>query len=284
MNQVEIQLPANCRGRFPFRLGTTSFIVPDDYLPNVRGLAPWFDEIELLFFEAGEDVPPPSLVDGLAAARHELGIGYNVHLPVDLPLCDENGAVRRQAAGRMGRIIKALSSLEASTATLHLGIGDAQRSPSARRRWQAHAAEAAARILEVSGLEGRRISLETLDYPLEWLAEAIEALDLGVCLDFGHLALSGTDWTASYRRWAARCDILHLHAVRGGRDHHPLDCLEPGEGARVRDILAEFTGTVSLEVFSLPALQRSVAWLARVDAEDRRPAVDGETLEPNKER
>jgi sugar phosphate isomerase/epimerase len=283
MTEVEIQLPANCRGRFPFRLATTSFIVPADYLPNVRALAPWFDEIELLFFEAAEDFPAPALVSALAAARSELGIGYNVHLPVDLPLCHENREVRRQAALRMGRIIKALSPLEAATATVHLNLMDHQRSPSARKRWQAHAAEAAARILEASGVEGRRLSLESLDYPLEWLADPIEALDLGVCLDFGHLALAGVDRTAAYRRWAPRCDILHLHAVHGGRDHHPLDCLAPEDAAGVRDILAEFAGTVSLEVFSLPALRRSVAWLARMNT-DQWPAAAGETLDPNRKR
>jgi sugar phosphate isomerase/epimerase len=266
MKTIEIQLPANCRGRFPFRLATTSFIVPGDYLPNVRGLAPWFDEIELLFFEAAEDFPAPALVDGLVAAHRELGIGYNVHLPVDLPLCDPHAGVRRQAAVRMGAILKALAPLAASTATLHLNLPAPERGASSRRRWQAHAREAVAWILETSGLDGRRLSVETLDYPLEWLADVIETLDLGVCLDFGHLALAGVDWTEAYQRWASRCDILHLHAVQDGRDHHPLDCLGPGQGDVVRNILATFSGTVSLEVFSLPALRRSVAWLAQMES------------------
>lgn len=283
MMDAEIQLPANCRGRFPFRLATTSFILPADYLPNVRALAPWFDEIELLFFEAAEDFPAPALVAALAAARCELGIGYNVHLPVDLPLCHPERRVRRQAALRMGRIIKALAPLAASTATLHLEITGDRRGPSARKRWQAHAAEAAAGILEASGVAGRRLSLETLDYPLEWLAEPIEALDLGVCLDFGHLALAGVDRAAAFRRWASRCDILHLHAVHGGRDHHPLDCLGPEEGAGVRDILAQFTGTVSLEVFSRPALRRSVAWLDRL-AVDNGAAAPGAARHPERRR
>jgi sugar phosphate isomerase/epimerase len=276
MNEVEIQLPVNCGGRFPFRLATTSFIVPADYLPNVRGLAPWFDEVELLFFEAAEDFPAPALVKELTAAHHELGVGYNIHLPVDLPLCDENPVVRRQAAVRMGRILRSLAPLEASTATLHLDLPVDRRSGDSRRRWSADARDTVARILDASGLEGRRLSVETLDYPLEWLTDLIEALDLGVCLDFGHLALAGADWTAAYRRWAPRCDILHLHAVRNGRDHHALDCLGPEEGSAVRHILGAFTGTVSLEVFSLPALQRSVAWLAGMAA--------GDPLDSSKER
>jgi hypothetical protein len=35
-----------------FRLGTTSFIVPDHIIPNVMKLGYFFDEIELLVFES----------------------------------------------------------------------------------------------------------------------------------------------------------------------------------------------------------------------------------------
>ncbi len=280
MTDNELQLPASCRGRYPFRLGTTSFIIPDDYLPNVRRLAPWFDEIELLFFEAGPD--DPGLVSALAQVRQELGVGYNVHLPVDLSLCDESPVVRRQAAARMARIIRSFAPLEASTATLHLGLPQGQRGLTALRCWQDHAREAMGRILEFSRLDGRKISIETLDYPLAWLEAVIEDLDLGVCLDFGHLALAGVDWTSSYRRWAPRCDILHLHAAAGGRDHQPLDCLSPEDGEVVREILSVFTGTVSLEVFSLPALQRSVGWMVQSGLEAS--VVNGQDPHPDKER
>jgi sugar phosphate isomerase/epimerase len=263
MIPVALNLPYNLRGRFPFRLATTSFIVPADWLSNVAGLASWFDEIELLFFESGEDFPGPALIDALEAVRSERGIGYNVHLPVDLPICDGNAAVRRQAAARMARIIKRCEPLAASTATLHLPVGDAARTDAGRSRWQHRVHETVADILASADIDGAYLSVENLDYPLEWLAETIDALDLGVCLDFGHLALAGFDPTAAYRRWASRCRILHLHAAENGRDHQPLDRLYPAAGTAIKEILAEFTGTVSLEIFSLAALQRSIAWLAR---------------------
>jgi hypothetical protein len=41
-------------GRFPFRMGTTSFIVPADMETNVRFSASKFDDIELRFFESHE--------------------------------------------------------------------------------------------------------------------------------------------------------------------------------------------------------------------------------------
>ena len=45
-------LSKSYKGRFPFTLATTSFIYPDDYVPNVRRLGPYLDEIELLCYES----------------------------------------------------------------------------------------------------------------------------------------------------------------------------------------------------------------------------------------
>jgi hypothetical protein len=38
------------KGLFPFNIGTTSFIYPDDYVPNVKMLGPYLGNIELLLF------------------------------------------------------------------------------------------------------------------------------------------------------------------------------------------------------------------------------------------
>ncbi len=56
------------KGRFPFRLGTTSYIIPDAIFPNVRFLAPLVDEIELVLFESGRDDNLPSGEDISALA------------------------------------------------------------------------------------------------------------------------------------------------------------------------------------------------------------------------
>ena len=46
-------LTKSYKGFYPFKIGTTSFIYPDLYVPNVRMLGPFVDEIELLLFESG---------------------------------------------------------------------------------------------------------------------------------------------------------------------------------------------------------------------------------------
>lgn len=264
MNDAAHPALPDCRGRYPFRIATTSFILPADYLPNVRMLAPHFDEIELLFFEAGDpDFPSRSLIEALAAVGEATGVTYNVHLPVDLPICDAEAALRRRAVERLVGVIRRTQPLAATTHTLHWAYTETARDAGSRRRWHGRVAECAARLAG-EALPGSRLSIETLDYPLEWVADLIEDHDLRVCLDVGHLTLCGIDLCEAFRRWERRCAIVHLHAAVDGRDHRPLDRLTPASAAAVASLLARFRGTVSLEVFSLEALQRSL---------DRLPAL-----------
>ncbi len=261
MSPVTKILGRSWRGRFPFRLGTTSFILPQDYLPNVRALAPLFDEVELLFFETPAAAHQADLVTALAAVSEETGLGYNVHLPVDLPLCHPQGRERRRAAAALAELMAALDPLNATALTLHLPYTPPERHPQARRRWQAWVRESLEEIYRRVPAAAEGLTLENLDYPLEWLEAVIEEFDLKVCLDLGHLALAGADPLAAYRCWASRCPLIHLHAAVDGRDHLPLDRLGETMAEVVLGILEAFTGTVSLEVFSLDALHRSTAWL-----------------------
>ncbi len=49
------KLPEIYKNSFPFKISCPSFIYKDDYIPNIKMLAPFMDEIELLFFE-GKDI------------------------------------------------------------------------------------------------------------------------------------------------------------------------------------------------------------------------------------
>jgi hypothetical protein len=51
------------------RIGTTSYILADDILPNVRYLAPLVDDIELVLFESEgmSNLPSKQVIEELAA-------------------------------------------------------------------------------------------------------------------------------------------------------------------------------------------------------------------------
>ena len=93
----EVSLPLLKRS-FPFRLATTSYILPADIIPNIRYLAQYVDEIELLFFESGgeSNLPSPGDIREMARLASDLDLTYNVHLPTDLFFGDPDTALRRK--------------------------------------------------------------------------------------------------------------------------------------------------------------------------------------------
>ena len=64
--------------RFPFRIGTTSYIIPEDILPNVVFLADLVDDIELVLFEVDNgpnNLPDKKVIAELVkiARQHQIG-------------------------------------------------------------------------------------------------------------------------------------------------------------------------------------------------------------------
>ncbi|NNG02102.1 MAG: TIM barrel protein [Desulfobacteraceae bacterium] len=254
--------PPVSKGAFPFRIGTTSFIYPDDYVPNVRRLAPIVDEIELLFFEGRDMVhlPPKHSIDELVQLGADLDIGYNVHLPADLDLGHADDHLRRSAVHRMKQVLDIVAPLKASTHTLHLMWHPDDISNRGIFARMSRHRESLTRLFD-SGVDPKALSIETLDYPFEWVEPVIREWDLPVCLDIGHLIRYQYDMAQLYGRYRDKTAIMHLHGVQNGIDHLGLDQLPDSQWQRVREILSTYTGTVSVEVFAEPALISSLLFL-----------------------
>lgn len=250
--------PPSCKGVYPFRLGTTSFIYPDDYIPNVRVLGPCVDEIELLMFESRwpDSLPAEETVDALAALSAETGTGYNIHLPTDVSLAAADGEERGRAVEVLGRFIAATAPLSPSAYALHLPVEGEPAGPEGVRRWQGNAARGIDALL-TCGVRSGRLAVETLDYPFVWAVPLIEDFGLSVCMDIGHLILHGIDPRGFFEQYRERISLIHLHGVRFaggdtsvGQDHVGLDETAPEHLSSIMEILKAFEGVVSLEVFS----------------------------------
>jgi sugar phosphate isomerase/epimerase len=245
--------------RFPFTLAATSFVYPDDYVPNVRRLGPFLDEIELLFCES-DALPSEGTIRELAALAQEYRVGYNIHLPSDVCIGDAAPCRRERAVQAILRVFGLAAPLSPSTFTLHIPWEGSSSAPGPAAAWRRNVHQSLTGLVRALG-DPARISVETLDYPLEWLAEVIDELGLGICMDVGHLLRYGRDVQRFFDRFAPRVSIIHLHGVDKGRDHLPLDRLSKFFEAAVMNILSEFEGVVSLEVFSFDALSASLDWL-----------------------
>jgi sugar phosphate isomerase/epimerase len=252
-------LPKSYKGVFPFKIGTTSFIYPDGYIPNVEALGPYLDEIELLLLES---TPKNHLPDkkeisklGLLAKKYQLT--YNIHLPIDLYLGDENTVKRDQAVESLKYITELVSPLSPSTSTLHLIYNSDPHNLEKVNKWKQNTYDSLSR-LTASGINAADISIENLNYPFEWMETFISEFNFKICLDFGHVFQYALDADIILDGYREKISIIHINGFEENRDHTSLDRLSRGQLDLVMNTLDEFQGPVSLEVFSFDDLKTSL--------------------------
>ena len=255
-----------------FRLGTTSFIVPDHIIPNVIRLGPFFDEIELLVFESFplDVLPSKEDVKTLLSLSRDLNLTYNIHLPTDVSLSNESARKRQMAADTLLSVMDRFAPLNPSTHTLHLdmpqGVRQEMGNSEKMENWVNIIYKGLNTLL--SGISDPGIiSIETLDYPFRYVEPLINEFRLSVCLDAGHQILYGHDFIQTFDTHKSRIPLIHLHGVDCSgakkRDHKALYALSEDQIGNIQKLLEPFKGVVSLEVFNLENLNRSLQVLSR---------------------
>ncbi len=256
---------------YPFRLGTTSYILPADILPNVRYLAGKVRDVELVLFEVDDgpnNLPSPEQIAELRSLAAEHDLTYTVHLPLDLRLA-EDGSLRHVSLEKARRVIDCTRGLDPWAYVLHLD-GKSVRSgatPEALRRWQEQAVQA---LELVGGWAGglEKLAVENLEgYPLDFLQPVLERAAVSRTVDVGHLWLDRHDPLPYLRAALPRTRVIHLHGI-AERDHASLKHVEP---AKLRAVLtelvrAEYRGVLTMEIFSEEDFLTSLAALAESSA------------------
>jgi sugar phosphate isomerase/epimerase len=245
---------------FPFRLATTSYIYPDRIIPNVTTLAPFLDEVELVLFESEGQDNYPDEVELRELMNFSLNgkVGFNIHLPVDIFLGDKDEGVRFRGISVVKKVIERTLRLKPSLYTLHFDIrnrngGEETDIEAWRRRIILSAKEMAER-----GIETKRIAIETLSYPFEWIEDIVKEFGFSICLDIGHMLIYRQDIPHYLENYLPQTSIIHFHGVENGVDHLGIDKLH----GRIIDLilsrLRSFTGILSIEVFSFGDLKNSL--------------------------
>jgi sugar phosphate isomerase/epimerase len=242
----------NC---YPFRLGTTSYIIPADILPNVHYLAGKVQDVELVLFEVDDgpgNLPTGAQIAELKSIARDCDLTYTVHLPLDLRLADD-GSPRHTSLTKARRVIDCTLELVPRAYVLHLD-GQSVRNgsaPEVMQRWQ----EQAIRSLEiVGGWAGgvEKLAVENMEgYPLNFYQPVLDRIAVNRTVDIGHLWLDGCDPVAYLRDALPRTLVIHIHGI-AGRDHKSLAHV-PHELLRaVLDELvrANYCGVLTIEVFS----------------------------------
>lgn len=251
------------KGRYPFRLATTSFIHRAGYAENVVRLAPILDEIELLFLERAH-LPTQDQIRELSDLAGTMDVTYNVHLPMDISLAASVPVQRRESQDAIIKTLERAAPLNATSYTLHITFEEEKNNADRVRSWQETAIESLSRLLEKSDIRPQTLCVETLDFPPLWLEPIVNRLDLSVCIDVGHVIRFGYDLQKTLSHFKKKVQIFHLHGVSGQQDHLSLNYLQAEFRKQVFHRLKSFQKTVSLEVFSYETLVDSMNCLSNM--------------------
>ncbi len=248
-----------------YRLGTTSYILPDDILPNVRFLADRVDDIELVLFEIGDGgliLPPPAVIEQLALLGAKHGLSYTVHLPLDLRMVGKANRLHHSLE-KARKVIERTAPLIPWAYVLHL---DGKESYD-YEAW----VEQAVRSLELVGSwagDPGLLAVENLEkYPLDFIDPVLARVPVSRCVDVGHLWLEGHDPLAYLDKALPRTRVVHLHGI-GTRDHQSLAHQAPEQVEAVLNWLREssYAGVLTLEVFGQDDFESSLAVVQRQEA------------------
>ncbi len=258
-------LPKSFKGLYPFRICAPSFIYPASWAENVQLLAPYLDEIELLFFESQfpDSFPSSSEIDALQRLSEDHAITYNIHLPTDISIGAADRVQQENAIDALRKAFELSEFLNPTTYTLHLPFEEASPDKASIEAWQGRINLQFEKILSF-GIPPEKISVETLDYPFEWIADIVADLNLKICMDVGHLMAHGRNISDFYQKHQSQIDIIHLHGVQNQKDHLALSTITIPPKKAVLEILSIFNRTLSLEVFNYEDLTTSLNWLVSV--------------------
>jgi len=246
---------------FPFRLGCTSYVYPEDLLPNVRMMAPIVDDIEIVLFETESlsNLPSSAVISELREIQEKYGNSYTIHFPIDKKAASPYKQERRYFQEQAVKIIRLTLSLHPFAYILHLEGINEKANPSLQEAWRSRSMETCKAILDSSEVKSSTIAVENLGYPAEWNEEIVSYFGFSFCMDVGHLWLYHYDWETTLQKYLQNTKVIHLHGVSHGKDHLSIEKNDlPPLKRLATEYLSTFNNVVTLEVFSEEATFGSI--------------------------
>jgi len=233
-----------------FRLGTTSYVIPAEIMPNVRFLAGKTEDIELILFELEEEnqsnLPSDQDMQELQQLAQGHDLTYTIHLPLDLKL-GAAGELRADSVRRALRVMHHAEPLRPVGYVVHV---DPEKDVD-YEAWLDHALLSLREIRESFGsLE--KLCVENLEgFPETFWDPVFEHLPVSRCIDIGHLWIDGKAVVPYLEQRLARTRVIHLHGI-GSRDHQSLAHMEREQVYEVLNFLISrgYDGVVTLEMFA----------------------------------
>ncbi|MFC1503847.1 cobamide remodeling phosphodiesterase CbiR [Spirochaetota bacterium] len=258
------------RNIYPFRIGTTSYILPieeDNLVANVEFLKNSFDKIQLLYFSKDylHDVMSAPILKRLEEIRGRSGVEYSVHLPVDLGLLAANEDMKKRSIDIIETIIQSTAKLGVREYILHI-----DRSNGVPLSGDFAAGGTAGLFTHALEMLNKKCGcldmfyIENTSYDLTEYADVIERYDMPVCMDIGHLLLCGLEIDGFIQVFNKRIKEVHLHGFSDGEDHRSLAETDRKILRNIWDYLKTYTASVIIEVFNEEDLAGSMGCLYKL--------------------
>jgi sugar phosphate isomerase/epimerase len=240
--------------KYPFLLGTTSYIVPDDIIPNVRMLSPIVDDIELVLFEspAISNIPTESDIHEITSIADSTGCGFTVHLPTDRKAGSAQKRERELFIDDARRIIHRCMPLQPRAWIVHLEGIEKTASIEDIAAWELRCAEVIEELCMKVG-EPSQLAVENLGYPWYWHLGIAAQAGTSLCCDIGHLWLHYPEcWKEHLSAMLPETRVIHLHGVSDEKDHLSLARNEKHRLKEFVELLMnyQYKGIVTFEIFS----------------------------------
>lgn len=252
--------------RFPFRIGSTSFVLPADIRTNVEYLAGKVDDIELVLFESDEiaELPDKGTVEILRSIAVRENLTYTVHFPLDIWFGDPDRTERKKSVRKCARVIETMKPLNPMAYILHCNRTcreNNRQEPVAL--WKSNT-EASFDELLGTGLSPEMVCVETLDYPFPLIAQLVRDRGMSICLDIGHILLNGYPLAEYLHLYLKQSRVIHLHGVANDKDHQDISLIDNRSLSTLFSLLGSDRvqqRVVTLEVFNKASLKKSLSCL-----------------------
>jgi sugar phosphate isomerase/epimerase len=251
------------KGRFPFRIGATSYVLAADMLTNVRYLADRVDDIELLVFEsdAMAELPDATVLNELNRIARASSLTYTVHLPLDIRFGHPDPMQRELSLGKCIRTIGRMGVVDPVGFILHCDRQAPEDKALPDGEWIENTGQSLQGLLG-SGIAPETVCVETLDRSFSLLEPLIREYGMSVCLDAGHVVLHGLDLNGYLERVGDLARVVHLHGVIDKKDHRSITGISRADLQAIVGMSASPKNgcrVVTLELFNQGDFEESLA-------------------------
>lgn len=261
----------------PFPLGTTSYIIKDNILNNLKYLTTleYIEDIELVFFESKwpDNLPDSKTIESLKNIGEENSLSYTVHLPYDVDIASSNKEERDKAISTWTSYINATKPLLVHGYVAHIellknnidnNLVISEDTNKTLNESLILAEDSLKQIIENTRIDSDMICIETLDQVYDNLFNLVKKLKLSVTLDVGHMVKYGYYSIDKVKELLPYTRIIHLHGVANKKDHSSLLMNTDFDIVSFLHLLQDYSYNdivVTIEVFDRVKLLDSIEYL-----------------------